>query len=54
VDRRALAGGALYVPAGKYLLFNDIPNDRTLRWDETSGAVSRFQQPCGHRNTART
>ena len=42
--------GPVYVPAGKYLLFNDIPNDRTLRWDETSGAVSTFEQPCGYRN----
>ena len=27
------------------LLFSDIPNDRMLRWDEISGAVSVFRQP---------
>ena len=42
--------GPVYVPAGKHLLFNDIPNNRTLRWDELSGEVSTFDQPCGYRN----
>lgn len=42
--------GPAYVPAGKYLLWSDIPNDRVMRWDETSGAVSTFAAPCGNRN----
>ena len=32
------AEGPVYVPAGRYLLVSDIPNDRILRWDETTGA----------------
>ena len=27
--------GPAYVPAGRYLVWSDIPNDRLLRWDET-------------------
>ncbi|KAA9156869.1 SMP-30/gluconolactonase/LRE family protein [Microbacterium lushaniae] len=30
---------------GRYLLFSDIPNDRTLRLDEVTGDVSVFDQP---------
>jgi gluconolactonase len=32
------------------LLFSDIPNDRLLRWDEASGAVSVFRQPAHFSN----
>jgi gluconolactonase len=35
---------------GRYLLVSDIPNDRILRWDECSGAVSVFRQPSNHAN----
>ncbi len=42
--------GPAYSPAWKCLLFSDIPNDRTLRWDETSGVVSVFAQPAGYAN----
>ena len=42
--------GPLYVPAGRYLLFSDIPNDRVLRWDETTGAVGVFRQPARYAN----
>jgi gluconolactonase len=42
--------GPAYFPAGKYLLWSDIPNDRLLRYDETDGSVSCFEQPCGHQN----
>jgi gluconolactonase len=37
--------GPAYFPAGRYLVFSDIPNDRLLRWDETTGAVGVFRQP---------
>lgn len=42
--------GPVYVPAGKYLLFSDIPNDRVMRYDETDGCVSVFESPCGFQN----
>jgi gluconolactonase len=32
----------------RQLLFSDIPNDRLMRWDEDSGAVSVFRRPAGH------
>ncbi|MEU9832150.1 SMP-30/gluconolactonase/LRE family protein [Streptosporangium sp. NPDC048047] len=44
------AEGPVYFPAGRYLLWSDIPNDRMLRWDETTGAVGTFRQPAGHAN----
>jgi gluconolactonase len=42
--------GPVYVPAAKAVLWSDIPNDRVLRWDESSGAVSVFESPCGFHN----
>ncbi len=42
--------GPAYLAAGKYLVWSDIPNDRVLRWDETDGSVSVFQQPARHAN----
>ncbi|KQS59430.1 gluconolactonase [Rhizobium sp. Leaf371] len=42
--------GPAYFPAGRYLLFTDIPNDRILRLDETDGSISVFRQECGHPN----
>ncbi|MGW2832046.1 SMP-30/gluconolactonase/LRE family protein [Streptomyces sp. NPDC001286] len=44
------AEGPLYVPAWRQLVWSDIPNDRLLRWDEASGAVSVFRHPAGHVN----
>jgi gluconolactonase len=42
--------GPAYFAAGRYLVFSDIPNDRMLRWDETTGAVGVFRQPAGYSN----
>jgi gluconolactonase len=42
--------GPVYFPAGRYLLWSDIPNDRLLRWDETTGEVGIFRQPSGYAN----
>jgi gluconolactonase len=42
--------GPVYSPAWRCLLFSDIPNDRMLRWDEVSGAVSVFREPAGYAN----
>ena len=44
------AEGPVYFPAGRYLLFSDIPNDRIMRYDETSGVVSVFREPARHTN----
>lgn len=37
--------GPAYSAAGRYLLFSDIPNDRTLRLDELSGQVVEHDRP---------
>ncbi|MGK5441905.1 SMP-30/gluconolactonase/LRE family protein [Micromonospora sp. URMC 105] len=42
--------GPAWFPAGRYLLFSDIPNDRVLRWDETTGAVGVFRHSAGYAN----
>jgi len=44
------AEGPVYVPAGRYLLWSDIPSDRIMRWDESSGHVSVFRSPSQHAN----
>jgi len=44
------AEGPAYLAAGRYLVWSDIPNDRLMRWDETSGHVSVFEQPCRNQN----
>ncbi len=44
------AEGPAYFPAGRSLVWSDIPNDRLLRWDETSGATGIFRHPCGYAN----
>ncbi|HEV2548357.1 MAG TPA: SMP-30/gluconolactonase/LRE family protein [Stellaceae bacterium] len=44
------AEGPAYFPAGRYLVWSDIPNDRLLRFDETDGSVSVFRQPCRNEN----
>jgi gluconolactonase len=44
------AEGPAYFAAGKYLVWSDIPNDRVLRYDETSGAVSPFLSPANNHN----
>ena len=42
--------GPAYSPAWRSLLFSDIPNDRVLRWDETTGVVGVWRQPAGYAN----
>jgi len=42
--------GPVWFAAGRYLLWSDIPNNRILRWDECSGAVSTFRQPSNNTN----
>jgi gluconolactonase len=42
--------GPVWFGDGRYLLVSDIPNDRILRWDEASGAVSDYRKPSGFAN----
>ena len=44
------AEGPAYFPAGRYLVWSDIPNDRMLRFDETDDRVSVFRHPAGYTN----
>jgi len=49
-DECRWAEGAAYFPAGRYLVWSDIPNDRMLRYDECSSEVAVFRQSSGHSN----
>jgi gluconolactonase len=42
--------GPAYFPAGRYLVWSDIPNDRLLRWDECTGEVGVFRAPARYAN----
>ena len=44
------AEGPAYFPAGRYLVWSDIPNNRLLRFDETDNSVSVFETPSGYQN----
>jgi len=44
------AEGPAYVPAGRYLIWSDVPNNRILRWDESSGHISVFRSPSDNAN----
>jgi len=44
------AEGPVWFGDGRYLLLSDIPNNRILRWDETSGATSVFRAPADNAN----
>jgi gluconolactonase len=44
------AEGPVWFGDGRFLLVSDIPNNRILRWDETSGVTSVFRQPSNHAN----
>src|SRR5919202_1952733 len=51
-----IAGGArfsegpVYFGDGRYLLWSDIPNDRILKWEEETGAVSVFRKTSWNAN----
>jgi gluconolactonase len=42
--------GPAWFAAGRYLVFSDIPNNRMMRFDETSGHVSEFRSPSNNCN----
>ncbi len=42
--------GPVWFGDGRYLLFSDIPNNRIMRWEEETGAVSVFRRPSDFAN----
>jgi gluconolactonase len=44
------AEGPVWFGDGRYLLVSDIPNNRIVRWDETTGVASVFRAPAHHAN----
>ena len=44
------AEGPVWFGDGRFLLLSDIPNNRIVRWDETTGGFSVFRQPSDHSN----
>src|SRR5205807_2943024 len=51
-----LAGGCRFTEGpvwfgdGRYLLWSDIPNDRIVKWEEETGAISVFRRPAHYAN----
>ncbi|HEY0524551.1 MAG TPA: SMP-30/gluconolactonase/LRE family protein [Stellaceae bacterium] len=44
------AEGPVWFGDGRFLLWSDIPNERILRWDEETGAMSVFRKPSNFAN----
>ncbi len=44
------AEGPVWFGDGRCLIWSDIPNNRMLRWDEETGAVSVFRKPSNNSN----
>src|SRR5690606_13727105 len=44
------AEGPAWFAAGRYVVWSDIPNDRMMKWDETTIVASAFRQPSGYTN----
>src|SRR3954464_15583961 len=44
------AEGPVWVGDGRYLLCSDIPNQRILKWEEETGAVSIYRKPSAFAN----
>ena len=42
--------GPVWFGDGRFVLWSDIPNDRILKWEEETGAVSVFRKPSNHAN----
>lgn len=42
--------GPVWFGDGRFLLWSDIPNNRIMRWDEETGAVSVFRKPSNNSN----
>ncbi|MGE5510880.1 MAG: SMP-30/gluconolactonase/LRE family protein [Bacteroidota bacterium] len=44
------AEGPVWFGDGRYLLWSDIPNNRILKWEEETGAVSIYRRPSDYAN----
>jgi gluconolactonase len=44
------AEGPVYFGDGRFLLWSDIPNNRILKWEEETGAVSVYRKPANFAN----
>jgi gluconolactonase len=44
------AEGPVWFGDGRFLLWSDIPNNRILKWEEETGAVSVFRKPSNNAN----
>jgi gluconolactonase len=44
------AEGPIWFGDGRYLLCSDIPNNRIIKWEEETGAVSDFRKPSNYGN----
>jgi gluconolactonase len=42
--------GPVWFGDGRYLLWSDIPNNRIMKWEEATGAVSVFRSPANYAN----
>jgi len=42
--------GPVWFGDGRFLLWSDIPNNRILKWEEETGAVSIFRKPSNNAN----
>src|SRR5881628_2838161 len=44
------AEGPVWFGDGRFLLWSDIPNNRIMKWEEETGAVSVFRKPSNNTN----
>jgi gluconolactonase len=44
------AEGPVWFGDGRFLLWSDIPNNRMMKWEEETGAVSVFRKPSNNSN----
>src|SRR5438270_4666484 len=42
--------GPVWFGDGRFLLWSDIPNDRIMKWEEETGAISVFRKPSNYAN----
>jgi len=42
--------GPVWFGDGRFLLWSDIPNDRIMKWEEETGAVSLYRKPSHYAN----
>ena len=42
--------GPVWFGDGRYLLWSDIPNNRVMKWEEQTGAVTVFRKPSNNAN----